>query len=229
MTTSGTTAFDPSIGSLAISAFARIGMRPPELSQQHWFDASVEANLVQVDMTSRQPNLWTSELYSTPLVAGTATYTLPARLMNYTAVYLNVDDGGSAYDRILAPLSAFEYASQPDKTTQAPPTSFWFNRLITPQITFWPVPDDSAIYTLFIRALMQIEDATLPAGATLDMPYRFMDCFVAKLAHRLARIYRPEQEAIRKVDADEAWMVAATEDTEQVPLFVIPGLSSYYR
>ncbi len=228
MTTSGTTSFNPGTGSLVVSAFARIGMRPSELVAQHFFDAGNEANLVNVELCSRLPNLWKTELYSVALVAGTATYTLPARLINYMAVYINVDDGGSAYDRILAPLSTFEYAAQPNKTTQAPPTSFWFERLTTPQMTFWPVPDDSATYTLNIQAMMQIEDASIPGGTTINMPYRFLDCFVAKLAHRLARLYRPEQEALRKADADEAWQVAATEDTEGVPIYIMPGLSSYY-
>jgi hypothetical protein len=228
MATSGTVAFNPSTGSLVVSAFGRLGLRPSELTSQHFFDAANEANFVNVDMCNRLPLLWQSELYEVELEEGVATYTLPARLINYMAVYITVDDGGDAYDRILAPLSTFEYAALPNKTTEGPPTSFWFNRLETPQISFWPVPDEDDVYTLKIQAMMQIEDASLPAGTTINMPYRFLDVFVAKLAHRLARIYRPERETLLKADAEEAWQVAATEDVEQVPLFVLPGLGSYY-
>jgi hypothetical protein len=204
-------------------------MQPSELSVQHFFDAANEANFVNVDMCNRLPNLWKSELYSVTLSQGVATYTLPERLINFMAVYLNVDygDPSSTTDRILTPISTYEYASIPNKATQAPPTSYWFNRQSIPQIVMWPTPDNTATYTLKMQSMMQIEDASLASGTTIDMPYRFLDCFVAKLAHRLARIYRPQQEQLRKADADEAWAVAATEDTEPVPMFVIPNLGSY--
>ena len=60
------------------------------------------------------------------------------------------------------------------------------------------------------------------------MPYRFYDLFVAGLAYRLARIYRPELEQIRKQDYNEAWMVAGTQDTENVNMNIIPSLGGYY-
>lgn len=231
MTTSGTVAFNPSAGDFLLSAYARIGLRRSQLTTQHLTDAATEANLVQVEMANKQPNLWKSELVTVPLVTGTATYTLTARTISFMAVYLTVDtgDSGSTYDRILAPLSTFEYDAMPNKTTQAPPTSYWFNRQTIPTITMWPVPDDTATYFLNLQSLLQIEDVNVAGGATIDMPYRWLDAFTAKLAHRLARIYRPELEAVRKADADEAWNTAGGEDIEYVPMYILPQVNFYTR
>jgi hypothetical protein len=36
-------------------------------------------------------------------------------------------------------------------------------------------------------------------------------------------------EQMRKADRDEAWNLAATDDTEWTPLYLTPGLTGYYR
>lgn len=230
MAASGTYAFAPSVGDLTLNAFGRIQIRRSELTQQHLADAATESNLLQVEFANRQPNLWTSELYEQVLTAGTATYTLPARMISPMAVYMNVDQGnGASFDRILGPISTFEYAALPDKTQQAQPTTFWYDRQIAPQVTLWPVPDDTATYTLKLRILSQIQDASTPSGVTPEVPYRWLDAWVSALAARLAAIYRPEIEAKRQADAERAWGIAAREDIEYVPMFISPGTGGYWR
>lgn len=230
MASSGTYAFQPSIGEMAINAFNRIQIRRTEISTQHLADAANEANFVQVEFSNRLPNLWLAETYTVSLTQGTASYTLPARLISPMAVYLTTTQtGGTAYDRIIAPLSTYEYAALPNKTEQGAPTSFWFNRETQPIVYLWPVPDGNAQYSLNLRIISQPEDAKLPNGITAEIPYRWLDAFVAALAARLAVIYKPELEAKRQADAERAWQIAATEDTENVAMFVIPGLNSYFR
>jgi hypothetical protein len=131
-------------------------------------------------------------------------------------------------DRIIWPLSTFEFASLPDKTQEGPPTSYWYQRTITPSIKLWPVPDDAATYTLKLRVCRQIQDVGLASGTTLDLPYRWLDVFVADLAYRLSRLYAPDKEAMRKADSAEAWVNAATEDQERVPLYLNCNTSGYY-
>jgi hypothetical protein len=105
---------------------------------------------------------------------------------------------------------------------------FWLNRQIIPQITLWYVPDSTQTYTLNLQMVNQIDDANLANGENPQIPYRFYDLFVAGLAYRLSKIYRPELEQIRKADYQEAWAVAATQDVENVSLNIIPSLSGYY-
>lgn len=229
MTTSATYAFNPSIGELVLNAFGRIQLRRTEITEQHLVDAANEANFLQVEFSNRLPNLWLAETYTVSLTQGTASYPLLARLIAPTAVYLTINNNGVATDRILTPLSTYEYAALPVKTTQGVPTSYWFDRQETPVVYMWPVPDGNATYTLNLRMISQPQDARLANGINAEIPYRWLDAFTAALAARLAVIYRPELEAKRQADAERSWTIAATEDTEQVPLYLIPGIASYYR
>lgn len=229
MATTGTYAYNPAASNLTLSAFARIGIRRTEITAQHMADAEQEANLTQVEISNRVPNLWANELYTQTLTAGTATYVLPPRLVAFQAAYMTTTTGGVSTDRLIFPYSALEYAAIPDKTSQGQPTTYYLNTLIIPEISFWPVPDANATYTFKARLLRQIQDASLISGASVDMPYRWLDVFVAKLAHRLARIYAQPLEAQRKQDAEEAWAVAATTDQEDVPIYLLPAMSGYWR
>ncbi len=229
MTTTSTYAYGPAASNLMLTAFGRIGIRRTEITAQHLADAENEANLLQVNLANKQPNLWTDELYTQTLTASTATYTLNARLIAIQAAYLTTTSGGVSTDRILWPLSTFEYSAIPDKTQESPPNSYWYNRQITPQITMWPVPDSSATYTLNLRVCRQIQDVSLVSGTTLDLPYRWLDVYVADLAHRLSRIYAPDKEMLRKQDSIDAWANAATEDKENVPLYIVPQTQSYWH
>ena len=212
-----------------LTAFGRIGIRRTEITAQHMDDANTEANLVQVKLANLQPNLWTDVLYPINLVQGTATYTLDSSLIAIQAAYLTTTSGGTSTDRIMWPYSTFEYSAIPDKTQQAPPTSYWYNRLIVPQISLWPVPDGNATYVLNLRVCKQIQDVSLSSGTTLNLPYRWLDVYVADLAHRLSRIYAPDKEAMRKQDAAEAWANAATEDQERTPIYFVPtGVMGYF-
>lgn len=228
MTTSGTFTFDPAIGDLTLNAFGRIGIRRTELTQQHMADAALESNLVQVELANLQPNLWSAETYAVTLSQGVGEYPLPARMISPMAVYLTIDVNGTSTDRILTPISTYEYAALPTKTLQAQPTTFWYERTNPPKVHMWPVPDDQATYTLKLRILSQLEDTQLASGTTLQMPYRWLDVFTAKLAHRLSRIYAQQLEDKRAKDADLAWANAAKEDIEYTPMYIYPALGSYY-
>jgi hypothetical protein len=63
----------------------------------------------------------------------------------------------------------------------------------------------------------------------IEIPYLWFDAFVAGLAYRLARIYNPQLEQIRKADAEEAWQQAASQNVENVDLYISPGLAFYFR
>src|SRR5262249_58935317 len=120
-------------------------------------------------------------------------------------------------DCFLQSISRTEYASIAVKTTQGFPSQYWFDRLTAPTITFYLVPDGAFAYTAYYYRVRQIQDATVTNGFNVEVAYRFLDALTANLAHRLARIYKPELEQMRKADADEAWAIAAMQDTENVP------------
>jgi hypothetical protein len=227
-TYSGSYNFQPSAGDVIITAFQRIGIRPTEILQSHLQQAVMEMNLLQSKLSNLQPNLWTVDLQALPLVQGTATYSLPAETIMITNAYVRTGSGTSSIDRLIFPISQTEYAALTNKFVQAPPTQFWFDRLISPTITFYQVPDGNGPYTVYYYRVRQIQDALLPNGYQLEIPYRWLDAMAAGLAYRLSCTFAPQLEQIRKMDAEEAWRIAATQDTENVPMFIAPGLIGYF-
>jgi hypothetical protein len=228
--TSGTYAFAPSLGEVVLNAFSRIGVRRTEILQTHMADAKMESNLLLAKMGNLQPNLWTVDQQAIPLLQGTATYTVPAETVMILDAFLRY--GSPQTDRSIYPISRSEYATYPNKTIQSFPTVYWFDRLISPTITLWAVPDGNGPYTLFYYRVRQVQDAAYSDGTNaldIEIPYLWLDAFTAGLAYRLARLYAPQLEGQRKMDADEAWQTAATQNVENVNLMVNPGLSAYFR
>lgn len=230
MATSGVYSWSPAAAELVLNAFARIGIRRPALEAQHLQDAAMEANLLQVEFTNRQPLWWTSEEITQVLTAEDGEYDLAARVVTVIAAYISTTDGDQITDRIITPISTYDYAAMPNKLTPTGvPTVFKFETLSTPKITLWQVPNDATTYTLKLRVLCQPEDVLLPSGVNVDTPYRFLDAYTAGLAHRLARIYKPEAEQARMADYERAWNLAANQDVEDVPMWIMPTLARYYQ
>lgn len=229
MTSSGTYNFSATYGDIVISAFERLQIRLPSIRQEHMRTARMELNYLLSAWGNLQPNLWKVEQITLTLVDGTATYDVPSRVVMILDAYLTLNNGSTNQnDRYITPISRTDYASYAAKFTPGPPTVYWFDRLISPTITTWPVVDSSD-YVINYYACVQVQDAALTGGQTPDIPYLWYDAMVAGIAHRLARAYAPQLEAIRKVDAKEAWDAAATQNVENVPTVLAPGLNRYYR
>jgi hypothetical protein len=229
VTSSGTYAFALSNADVMIEAFARCGVRRTQIIAEHIADGRNAINLAMVTFSNKQPNLWTSEQQTVAMVADTTTYSLPARSVMVLSCFIRTGSGATQQDRILWPLSQFEYASIPNKASTGFPSQYWFNRQITPTLSFYLTPDDQQTYTAYLQIVRQIQDVGVPSGETPDVPYRWLDALCAETAYRLSRIYAPDKEALRKTDAQEAWVIAATQDTENTAMHVVPMLGGYYR
>ncbi len=132
-------------------------------------------------------------------------------------------------DRVLYPLGRDDYTSIAVKSQQAPPTSYWFDRLSDPQVTLWPVPDTNGPYQLNYYALSQIQDAAIGGGVTLDIPYRFMEAYAAACAAHLAMKWRQDIAPALLQYAQQVWVEASDADREKVPFYAAPCLDGYYR
>ncbi len=228
MASSGTYAYAPSNADIVVGAFGRIQVRPTSITTEQMQRAQMQANLLMVEINSRQPNLWISENQDITLLDGTATYTLPVYTVMITTAVVRTNDGETDQnDRLITPVSTSDYWSYPNKLQEGPPNIYWFDRQIIPQITFWPVPDADDTYIVKAQYLRQLQDIGLPGGETPNLPNRFFDVFEAGLAYRLSRFYAPQLEQTRKADYMEAWQVAATGDVENTPLYLTPQLSGY--
>ena len=224
MATSGTTSYNPPLGSIALSAFARCGVRRTEILAEHMSNAYEELNLLQSKWGADGILWWTVELITVPLIQGTATYTVPLNVISVLDVYIN---NGSS-NRLIFPFSRTDYASLAEPNEQGFPTTFWWDRLIPSAITLWPVPDNSATYTMSYYVYQQIQDANIRQGGSAQVPYFWLDALVAELAYRLSRIYAPNLELVRKQDAKESYDTACKQ-VESVQIFITPSLSGYFR
>lgn len=236
MTSSGTYNFSVSNGEAVLAAFARVKIYRPAILQEHMLNARNELNFLLSSWSNKQVNLFKVEALSIPLVQGTATYSVPGRVVMILDAYRSLNNAtANQSDNYVTPMSRTEYASLSNKFNQAPPVQYWFDRLIAPTVTFYPVPDGNGPYVFNYYACVQMQDASLPSGETPDLPYRWYDALVSGLAHRFSRIYPPAGvdalafETKREADADKAWGIAATQDVENVPMTLAPGIGGYYR
>jgi hypothetical protein len=224
MATSSQYNFNPPLGSLTLAAFSRIGIRRTELLSEHMENAYFELNLMQADWGADGILWWTVELVSVPLSVGVATYQTDPKVVSLLDIYIN----NGSYNRLIWPFSRTDYASLANPTQQGFPTVYWWDRLIQPTITLWEVPDASATYTMNYYAYTQMQDAVPKQGGNANIPYFWLDAYVADLAHRLARHHAPALEQQRKADRDIAYGNACKQ-VENTAIFISPGLSGYFR
>jgi hypothetical protein len=232
MATSGTYTFNPSLGEITLYAYNLCGLRNTSLLQEHMEAARMAANMLCSSWSNQGVNLWAVDLVTVPLVAAQSTYNVDLNTVMILDAYMQIDNGGGApIDRIIMPVSRTEYASYPNKEQEGFTTTFWFDRLISPNptITLWPVPDGSSAQYLKYYRVRQIQDAALQNGVQVEIPYLWMDAFAYGLAARLAVIWAPDKMQLLKPLADEAYNIAAEQNIEQAQQYISPQIGGYYR
>jgi len=230
MTTSGTYSYNPNLGELVLYAYNVAGLRNTSLTQEHFEAARMAANMMLASWSNQGVNLWAVDLITVNLVAGQSTYTVPDNTVVMLDAYIeNTSSGSNPTDRIILPISRTEYASYPNKQQQGFPTVFWYDRLLSPNVTLWPVPDGVSAQTLKYYRVVQIQDAAFTGGQTVDIPYLWMEAFADGLAYRLAKIWNQAAAITLKAVADESYKIAADQNIETASQFISPQVIGYYR
>lgn len=132
-------------------------------------------------------------------------------------------------DRLLGSMSRTDYASIPNKTAQAPPNVFWFDKLLDPTVTLWQVPDQNGPYELRFYANTRIQDAEPVGSQTMDLPFRFYEAFCARLAAHIAMKWAPDRAIALKGYGDEQWQLAIQDDVEISRTSIYPNVDAYFR
>lgn len=230
MATSGTYNFNPGLGEITLYAYNLIGIRNTSVLQEHMEAARMASNMLCARWSNQGVNLWAVDLVTVPLVTDVATYPVDGNTVTMLDAYVQNDDSGANIDRLILPISRTEYASYPNKEQQGFPTVFWFDRLLSPSVTLWPVPntDNGPQYLKYYR-VTQIQDSGLQNGQTVDIPYLWLEAFAYGLALRLAQIWNPQAMAMIKPMADESYQIAADQNVEQAATYISPMISGYFR
>jgi hypothetical protein len=99
-----------------------------------------------------------------------------------------------------------------------------------PALNIWPTPDaGGGPYTLIYWRMRRIQDAG--SGVNIqDIPFRFINCFVAGLSYMLS-MKLPNMDLNRaiglKADYDQQFQLAADEDREKAPVRFVPRNTFY--
>lgn len=184
----------PDLPELFEEAFERAG-----LEMRSGYDlktARRSLNLLTLEWANRGLNLFTIEQGTTPLVAGTATYTLPSGTIDIIEHQLRTGSGTNQQDTFLSRISVSTYAQQTNKALQARPTQIYVDRgAADTSVTLWPVPDDAQSYTLLYYRLKYIDGlASGLGGDVTTIPPRFVPALVSGLAYYIAS-KKPDAEA----------------------------------
>jgi hypothetical protein len=191
--------------------------------------ARMASNMLLSRWANQGVNLWCVDLVTTPLVKGQKTYAVDANTVVMLDAYIETVNGSSQpIDRLILPISRTEYASYPNKDQQGFTTTYWFDRLLSPTVTLWPVPDGTTTSLKYYR-VRQIQDSNLTNGQTVEIPYMWLEAFAFALAQRLAMIWAPDKTAMLKPLADESYAIAAAQNVETAQQYISPVISGYFR
>lgn len=228
MTTSGSYQYNPSMGETVMYSYMMAGVKPTALVAEHMFSARMAMNMMLARWSNQGVNLWTVDLVTVPLVQGQSTYSVDASTIMVLDAYMAIVQNGVETDRTIVPVSRSEYATYPNKDQQGFTTVFWFDRLISPTITLWPVPDGSSAQYLKYYRCRQMQDANFTSAQNVEAPYRYLEAIADGLAYRLAKIWAPDKAVALKAVADESYQVAALQDIEQAQQYISPMIGSYF-
>jgi len=224
MATSGTTAFDMDFTEIAEEAWERAGRE-----MRSGYDlrtARRSMNLMTIEWQNRGINMWTIEEATQNVTAGTSQYTLPADTIDLLDHVIRTNAGNSSTqsDLTISRIGVSTYASIPNKLSTGRPIQVWVERLATPRINLYPVPDTS--YTFVYWRMRRMEDAG-NGVETADMTFRFLPALVAGLAYHIAMKVPElaERIAMLKTAYDEQYNLAAGEDREKTSENFVPRIA----
>jgi len=214
----------PELSELFEEAYERAG-----LEMRSGYDlktARRSLNIMTLEWQNRGLNLFTIEAGTLPLVAGTATYTLPDDTIDLIEHQLRTGSGTSQLDAYIERMSVSTYAQQGNKNTQGRPSQIYVQRNATDvKVTLWPVPDSATTYELFYYRLKGIDGLSSGVGgATTSIPPRFVPALVSGLAYYIA-MKKPEvaeRVVPLKQEYEEQFRMAADKDQDRSTLKIVP-------
>ena len=227
LNTSETYNFAPSMGETVMYSYGLAGVKRTALTQQHYVDARLGTNYLMSRWSAKGVNLWQVDSLVVNLVQGQSTYQVPSNTIVILDAYITIAGGNQPIDRLIFPISRSEYASYANKQQPGSVTVFWFDRLLSPTITLWPLPNGTSATLTYYR-LRQTQDSVLAGGLNVEVPVYFLEAYALGLAWRLALIWNVERAGPLKALADEAYNDAINQNVESAGFYVQPTINGYF-
>jgi hypothetical protein len=122
------------------------------------------------------------------------------------------------YDMPISEVSREEYFTYPNKQLQGRPSVYYINRLITPILYIWPVPN-SYYNCIQVNYKEMIQDAGNYTN-TLQIPARFYPALVNGLSWKLAIKFNPQMAQMFQAEYEKSFNIATVEDSENTPISI---------
>lgn len=132
---------------------------------------------------------------------------------------------------VVTPFNRDDYSNQPNKTFQSGfVTNYYFEKLVDPQITLWPVPNDDTRCLVLYR-YRQIQDVG-SLVQEIELPSRWYEAiswhWAARLAFELPNVEAERRQSVLQMAQSMTIEVEAGE-TDNAPVFFAPRLGVYTR
>jgi len=136
---------------------------------------------------------------------------------------------GLRRDLPITPLNHDDYMQLPDKFNKSLiPTSFYFEKLINPQITLWPVTPDTQGYMTILRSRQVQDIGTLTQE--LEIPARWTESITWQLAVRLSFEF-PGVDPARRAEVIQMsqgmTVEVESDETDNAPTYLSPNIRAY--
>ena len=226
MATSGTYAFRPNVEEIIDEAYERCGIDTQTRTGFQAVSARRSLNLLFSEWSNRGWNYWTVSYQNIPTVADQAKYTLVTGLVDIIDVVYRKVSGSTSSDQEVARIAISEYNQIPNKSTTGTPSQYMVDRLYTPTMTLWQVPDN-ANDSIRYYGVLQIQDITA-SNQDADVPYRWSDAMCAGLAAKLAVKFAPDRSRDLIELAERSFQFASDEEASGVSLRIKPRSLNVY-
>jgi hypothetical protein len=217
MAVSGSKDFELDVSDYIEEAFERCGKE-----MRTGYDlktAKRSLNLLFADWANRGLNQWTIQQVTTTLTQGVSDITVGADTIDILSIVVRRDNTDYGIQR----LSRDDYINIPNKTQQSRSSQWFLDRLISPVLKLWPVPDNSTDQIIYNR-LVRLDDAD-SATNTLQIPFRFYPALAAGLAYYIAIKKAPDRIQLLKALYEEEMQRAMDEDRDRASFNVVPSLA----
>jgi len=226
MALSGTKTFELDVAEYIEEAYERCGLEIRTGYDQRTARRSL--NLLLAEWANRGLNQWTIERVTIPVTSASASYNLPASVIDFLTVVVQMPNNSSSIaniDLTVDRISRDYYLNIPNKTTTGRPVQYTINRMITPVLYLWPTPDQA--YDLIVDRLVRMDDASSGVN-TVQVPFRFYPCLAAGLAYYIAMKKAPDRIQLLKAAYEEEFDRAMSEDRDRASLSLTP-VRDWYR
>ena len=221
MATSGTRTFSLDVATAIEEAYELAG-----LEARTSYDAVTarrSLNIMFADWANRGIQMWEVVKVEQALTKGDETYSLNSSDIDILDAYIQKTVGNTVTDFSLSRIDRNEYVNIPVKATEARPTQFWLERLITPVIHLYPAPENSTDKLIYY-SWQRIQDATASLN-DLDIPNRFMPCLVSGLAYYLCLKKNTQKISIIQPLYEQNLENAIKYDEDRSSIHIVPNRS----